>query len=499
MPTSFEEFKAALKRRADEGESESESSSPSPSQARLARGEQLVTSGMTTEEAPNFAEKLGSEFTGGAADLAGGVATLMSDPLSLAGAGGAAEMGLGAARMIGAVPTAIGAQLGKTTLDATGNEYAAGVADAVGQTMGVTGVAGAVKGAAKSLRLLPGASTAFYDEGLQTARGIAGKYLPNISSDKLYAVVDAMNPTVTSLPNLKRVAEEIVQKEKGISKISGKLADSRLQETAADIVGALSSKPIVTTAGVTTGKQAFEFNQIRDVIRRLGQRIDELRDPMRKSTGSSEELGATKRMLAAIYDDLEKSADKGVGDAADALKAANVVARREFAVKELSEVVENGIKHVQGGQLAETPNFGTMLNNLRKEVKKNELFAKSFSAKEMGEIEKTLGELAEMPVIKGAKGRPEGSSLQWKQGGAGMVAGAAVGNYLGVGTGTGAAVGAGLSVVAANAISSLLSTQGGRKFLISVARNEPRLFTTTAGLGLLQAAARAGVAAGETE
>ena len=509
-----------------------EDSEFSPSGTALTREQRMskLAEGLPPAEgAPGFIQKLGGEISGGASQFLRGAAG--PEPyLSPGGVPQVADMALGATRVAAAFPMALGAAAGKATLEATDSPVAAGVADTIasfgigplagplagtragakiaklGINYGASGLLGSLaggvnRGARKLATKLPGAGTALMDVGKAEMRAIPEKFLPSVPSSQLYDVVEQMNPAALRMPNLQKAAKEIADNEKTLSKFG--VESQNLIGTAADIEGTLAAKRVATlvpsptllnNAGqsipqsvVKTVQPTVEFRDARAVLRRLGQRIDDLRDPLRRSTGSGEELGEMKKLYGAALKDLETT------QAGPALMAANAAAKREFGVRELRDVVEKGIKSVQGADLPENANFGTMLNALKKEIATNELFTQAFPAKELEKITGALEELRKLPVPRPARGAPVGSSLQARRAGIGGALGSSMGAYVGGpgGAMTGGAIGSFSGIVIAEAISAALVTPAGRRMLVGIVRNQPGFLFTPQGAALLSAAARA--------
>lgn len=463
--------------------------------------------------APGFFDKLGSEISGGVTDIAEGLGG--EGPVVPPNILGIARAGLGAARVVGSPLTAFGAMLGKGALEMGAPGPVAAVADAAGSTLGSMGAGKAAQATGQAVRrglpyVLPGASGAMLESGKDAVRALPKSLSPLTPSEDLYQVVDQMNPAVSKLPTLEKVASEIAENEEKLAKFG---VESRvLINTAANISETMQpaaktvmqpSASILNNAGLpiqqsvtTSAAPTFNFQDVRNVLRRIGQRIDDLRDPMRRSTGSGEELGAMKQLYGALISDLEKSGEAGVGQASQALRVANSAAKREFATKELSDVIESGIKHVQGGQLPESVNFGTMMNNLKKEVSKNELFTQAFSADELSKIQSTLDELRKLPVPPPPRGVNAGSYAQGRRAGLGGLIG-----YGLTGTTEGAVAGSMGGVAASNLLASALMTDTGRSFLLRIVKSQPGLLFSPKGFALLGAASRAGTAvqAGELD
>lgn len=431
--------------------------------------------------APGFLDTLGKEIAGGASDVAGAIPALtnISDPANI---GTLAKGALGAARVATSPATAAGAKVGQLTLDATGSPVAAGVADAAG-SMGASALMGAaasgVNSAARKAApyVLPGAQDALLTQGLQDLKGTTDNLLTGRpTSQQLYGVVDQMNPKVASLPNLEKAATSIASNEATMEKFG------------------LESKTLINTASSIKDTLAqpggMDFQQARDILRRIGQRIDDLRDPLRRSTGSGEELGAMKQLYAGLLDDMEARTPK----ASRALVAANQAAKREFAVGELNDVIDKGVKAVQG-KGPESINFSTMLNNLKSEIRKNELFADAFQPGELEKIEDTLKELSKLPVSSAPRGANYGSGRVAGRGSIGGILGGAASYAAGGDVSTGAALGGMANIAASQVISSALMTDTGRSFLLRLVRGQPGLLMSPRGLALVGAASRAGQAA----
>ena len=323
---------------------------------------------------------------------------------------------------------------------------------------------------------LPGASSTLHEMAAEQLGKIPGAIQPKATAEGLYKIVDGFSPEIP-MPNLRSTATKLLSQEEqaaaGLKLGSAETATS-LRARATPVTksvdtGVVDAKgnPITRTVTENPGG-AMPFQDIRVNLRRVGDKIRELRE------SGGEELGAYKQLYHAMMNDMEAATAAGnpALPAVQALKAANTAMKREFAAEELGNLFS-----IKGGGIAPRPggagievNFGKIV----REIEKSDDLRRSLTmVKPDGrtEYETLLADVREMwkktPALPKAKGVEGGSKLRVTSIALGGGVGGAVGNAFGntaLGTSLGLAAGAAGPVI----LGDLMVSEGGRRFLAGV-------------------------------
>jgi hypothetical protein len=338
---------------------------------------------------------------------------------------------------------------------------------------------------------LPGASRVMQEEGVQEARGIPGKYQPQMPpgspaarrpgmsvSAQYYDQIAGVNPRVP-LKHVVNAANDVLTNEyllanvpKGVPTplVSGKLKDI------AEYINGV----------VQQDQGQVQFKTIRAIQQRLGALIN---------SASGEEAdalkGALKHIDRGLFQDLEDAANTVVPAtkypgsatrAAGILKKANNAYRRERAVQDLSDLIESGVAKGRN-DLEMSFNPAKPLNALDEARRaplgtdKYKYLRESFTPDEITEIQKSLLDLKGLPSLpppggEGAfgSGRVNPRALMGFTGGG--ATGAGLARVLGLDpamagilAGVGSAAGTAAMTYGRDALARAIATPGGRKML----------------------------------
>jgi hypothetical protein len=308
------------------------------------------------------------------------------------------------------------------------------------------GLRAALPAAQAVAKRLPGAAAEIQREAVATARGIAPKYAPRQSVEKLYDKVAQVNPRI-SMPNLRQAANDVLLEELRVAPA----LQGPLKKTADDLLELLAQHG-----------DDVPFQEVRANLKRLGQRTGVV-----QGLEANEVRAAYKHLTDAINTDLDAAASvtgPAAGRAAATLKKARTAYRRERSVEELGEIIEGAVNKGRS-DLLESFNPSRALNA----INENEFLRGAFSRKELGEIVAALRGLKGLPSLPPVAGEAAiGSGRVLTRlltgGGIGGAVGTALGGPatggLGMAAGTLAAHGA--HQIIANAI----ATPTGRQTLI---------------------------------
>ena len=305
---------------------------------------------------------------------------------------------------------------------------------------------------------LPGASPTLHEMAAEQLGKIPGAIQPTATAESLYKIADGFSPRI-EMPGLIATADKVLSRE---------------QQAAAGLKLPGLTKTAESLQSAAQG--GMPFQDVRVNLRRVGDKIRELRD-----TGG-EELGAYKQMWRAMMDDMEAAAASGspAEPAVQALKAANAAMKREYAAEELGDILTKRALAIRGdlGFMRNgEPQVQVNFNKALKEIKVSEDIKKSLTPKEYGDLIKDLTVMAQsIPVLPSQAGANVGSralNLRAYTGvGLGTSAGAVAGTWAGFGPVLGTTVGGGLGLVAGAAgptiLGKLLVSEGGRRFLHGV-------------------------------
>lgn len=370
----------------------------------------------------------------GIGEKLGSMAKQSALPISLSYAGGKLGSGIGAglAGPAGIIPgEIIGESLGGGLGE--GLNQLAGITPPsltnIGANMAITPLTrGVIHGIKQLPRLLPGASAALQQQGVEVARHIP-KTLPIPTASKtLFEQVDNLAASTQQkmrFPNTKTVVDELTLEE--VNALKG------LQDV--PLVKRLSHMGEGLDKGLT-------FEQFDKTIRNLGKKIGTTDDRALKGTYKS------------VYKSLLKDVDDMPPPSGVPLpewKEARRVWGREAAQRDLTEVIEGAI--TKSGEYLDTINANKIGNWLK--GKDAELFRRSVSSEELASIETTLKELSRIPKVPVARGAAIGSGRRI----GGILAGGAVGSHFGP---TGAALGSLLVDKGQELIAQALTSDKGR-------------------------------------
>lgn len=376
----------------------------------------------------------------GLGDKLGSMAKQSALPISLSYAGGKLGAGIGAglAGPAGILPgeiigESLGGGLGEGINQLTGITPPS--LTNIGMNMAITPLTrGVVHGIKQLPRVLPGASAALQQQGVEIARKIPQSIQIPTPSAKLFEQVDdlaAATQQKMRFPNTKTVVSELTLDE--VNALKG------LQDV--PLVKRLSQMG----EGLDKG---LSFEQFDKTIRNLGKKIATTDDRALKGTYKS------------IYKSLLKDVDAmspPIGVPLEEWKAARQVWGREAAQRDLSEVIEGAI--TKSGEYLDTVNANKIGNWIK--GKDAELFRKSLAPEELTAIEQTLKELARIPKAPVARGAAIGSGRRI----GGILAGGAVGSHFGP---TGAALGSLLMDKGQEVIAQALLSDKGRPVMMKL-------------------------------
>lgn len=455
---------------------------------------------------PSFSGTLGREFYGGISDIGAGVRGALSLPKSGENLPGQPITGLiqaifGAGRAITSPIAAAGAVVGEQTgepirtvtepfLGPTGSAIAG---TAVGAPLNVaTQIVGAPALAAKLgpygmrvvqgiARRLPDAQVTLREIGKKIVQALPDTMRPPISSEVLFEEVRQLNPK-TTLPLFEKIAKKITARESKLEEFG--LASRPLESTAGKSASALreSVEPAAKWLGDQFGidptirLKKLPFKTIMEIRQRLGEHISSLR----QSGGI--ELGSFKRMFRAVSEDLENSANQGVGAAFNKLKEANIASNREFALGELDDIFNATMGKAREGAEFTSSNFASALNKIRDLTRidkvtgkpVDELFTKGIGAANLRKIESHLEELHKLKVLPPPKGVNVGSRTANLMMGGGGGLGFAIGTWVGgpqVGAIAGGLSTAGMAI-GPRAIARIVRSDAGSRALVNLLKKD---------------------------
>lgn len=219
-----------------------------------------------------------------------------------------------------------------------------------------------------------------------------------------------------------------------------------------------------STATIQAQGGALPLDEVNTILKRY-------REKAASAEGKGgEQYGAYKILRQSLFKDMEEAAKAGgqAGAGGQAFKDAMDQARKRIAKEEYTEVLQqHGVKYETVlGQTFETINPTGMLNKL-----KNLEFEKSVGRPEWQKIESTLKELAKIPHPDASMKTGIGSTGRVvAMQGAGLIgatAGAALGGASGAAMGgAGSATAAAVAMKTYDAVSSMMMSDRGRKFLV---------------------------------
>lgn len=217
-----------------------------------------------------------------------------------------------------------------------------------------------------------------------------------------------------------------------------------------------------SAAAVQASGGAIPLDEVNTILKRY-------REKAASAEGKGgEQYGAYKALRQALFKDMETASQGQSGPGAQAYRDAMAEAKKRIAKDEYTDVLaQHGVKYETVlGQTFETINPTGMLNKL-----KNLDFAASVGPKEWQKIESTLKELAKIPHPDASMKTGIGSTGRVvAMQGAGLVgatAGAAFGGAGGAAMGgAGSATAAAIAMKTYDAVSSMMMSDRGRKFLV---------------------------------
>lgn len=408
-------------------------------------------------------------------DIAGEEAGSAMETLTTAPAMGAVTTPLAVLQLLGLPVTAGARKLGYETLEHTGSPVAAGVVDATGQVLGGAAMGKAAqmgrgllqRGAAR----LPGAGAALREEATDELGRAVGKLKPATPSDQLYAIARQANPPIDQLPKFQAQVDDLLRSE-GMLGEFGQAEKAFVQELSAIKARLASGQPV-------------PFEQVDLLRQSLGESLGELRRQ------GGKKLGAYKKLYASLSEDLETSANAGVGPAFEALKQANRAAKQEFGLDELQEIVAKNLKTKEGTDLKPSVAFAKVKDQIQAKLRDDKLFAQSLPKAEVEKIISFLDEARKLPLPPPPRTAPVGSSLVNARAIKGGGLGGAIGSYFGgpAGGAVGGALGAAGGVAFSEIISRAITSEKGRQVLLGFLRRPGAL--SPARMSAMSAAVRA--------
>jgi hypothetical protein len=419
-------------------------SAPMSGQELLARG--IVSSG------------LGTQTAGAAEDFeaGGGKLSTLTKQSAAPMAGQVAGQVVG--RRFGGKP---GELVGETVGSVAGEAFnqATGITEPSVTQLGMAAAApitgrGVAKGIEKAVpavaKRLPGAAVEIQKEGVTQARAISTPYMPRVPSEKLYEQIERLNPRIDA-SGMQQAANELLLTE---VRVPGSL-QGPVKKVAEDLIDLVQQH-----------QGQVPFQELRAIMRRVGQRTGVV-----QGLEATEVRGAFKTLKGAIADDLDVAAStsgKSAGRAAGLLKRANETYRKEQAVGELTDVIEGAVNKGRS-DLLESFNPAKAL----KEIADNDFLRKSFTPKEIGEIQAALRGLKGLPSLPPPSGEAAvGSGRVLGRLATGATLGATVGGAVAgpVGSGIGSAAGMFAAQRTHELIAHAVSTDTGRRVLMKMVR-----------------------------
>jgi len=260
---------------------------------------------------------------------------------------------------------------------------------------------------------------------------------PKIASDELYKEVGKTNPIVP-LKELKPVLEEIAKEERLVSNtgLSHPQTEGMANKMMSKYFTGLQKVERVPGKGVVNvtteaAKSSAPFDEVRVVMRRLNERIGNL-----KSTGG-EEFGDAMQVKRGFIESLDKAASHHVGAEWDKLREANQAFKQELAYEKISEVFTKNIRSLEGRPEAHAQNMsaGRTIDQIEKLIKDDPKLFDAMPKMAMDRIKIGREKLRSMPLFGAPPGVDAGSKNVWGRmlgaGTLGTVSGAAASSVLG--------------------------------------------------------------------
>jgi len=254
--------------------------------------------------------------------------------------------------------------------------------------------------------LVPGTGAARHEMAKEAIEGLEGRLAQGTPAADLWTLARESNPDVATLQSW-QTAGKVLREKKTAPGLT------------ANDPGRLAMQDMLDMVKRTGGPVTVEdLDNFRRTL------IPHLRDP------------GVKQLYGAILDDMENAAARGV-TGAGTLRQAIARTRYEHSLDELADLWKPGgnIKVTDGDQVQVMGK--TLQNAFQRKIHDNPLFAKSFSAAERDDIERTLREVGKLSNISLAPGGRLVSQLAWGAGAglaglAGYEQGGLAGGALGV-------------------------------------------------------------------
>jgi hypothetical protein len=240
--------------------------------------------------------------------------------------------------------------------------------------------------------LVPGTGAARHEMAKEAIEGLEGRLAQGTPAADLWTLARQSNPDVATLQSWQTAGKVLREKQTAPG-------------LTANDPGRLAMQDMLDMVKRTGGPVTVEdLDNFRRTL------IPHLRDP------------GVKQLYGAILDDMENAAARGV-TGAGTLRQAIARTRYEHSLDELADLWKPGgnIKVTDGDQVQVMGK--TLQNAFQRKMHDNPLFAKSFSAAERDDIERTLKEVGKLTNISLAPGGRLASQLAWgtAAAGAGLV------------------------------------------------------------------------------
>jgi hypothetical protein len=315
-------------------------------------------------------------------------------------------------------------------------------------------------------RRLPGASSTMHEMAAEDLGKIPGMFRPTATADQLYSVVDKFNGKVP-MTNLQKASGQLLSKEEQAA------AGLKLPNVSKTAEG------LAESAGLEGG---MPFQDIRVNLRRVGDKIRETRE------AGGEEHGAYKTLFKSMMDDLDAAVASGnpAQPAVQALKAANMAAKREYAADELGDLFS-----IKGGGVSPRPdgagvqvNFGKIVRT----IEKSDDLKRSLTADEYTKLVKDVREMwGNTPNLPAVAGQDAGSKRMVQAAAVGGALGGAASYQFGLPASVAIPMGSAIFATLPNTLGKLMVSQGGRNFLRGVLQGTGGVISP-ATLGVLSTA-----------
>ncbi len=252
-----------------------------------------------------------------------------------------------------------------------------------------------------------------------------------------------------------------------ISEVKDSLLQSAIgQKTQGSVLKAISA----LENKLSVHGQSLSPRELQAELAAVGEQIS----TMQRQGGAG--LGVYKKLFAGMIDDLDIAANAGDTPAANVLKEARNLFKRESVLREIKTATEAAMKPMRGQGAVEQFNAAAVL----RDIGKNKFFTEAFTPAEQNEITGLFKMLNKIPALSPAAGQQFGSGRIAKTiaastmgGGAGLAMGGPAGS--GIGAMLGAATPS--AVELAQNITTAMQMQTGRALLKQLLTNSDGAIT----------------------